>query len=663
VINQWGGQGGERGEAKGGQPSRLLRRLQHLLQHRNLKALIVFDDVQNFEDIKVYLPLFQGQDILITTRNSTLSFHSLHIGPFLRGESLHYVDSFFKEEPGEAKEALVQKFKDCPISLALALDYMISSPGVDIASYLEIHRTRDLALPPASQAYDSPIDGYQEDLCSAIALNLQELKRKTPEAYDLINFLSFLHPEDIDLSYIEAWYQRQNIKKDFNVVMNHIRHYSFFECSPAANTRGVQIRIPDLVHKTINALIPVQEKKELLLEISSVFLKYLDKRTDLVLEEVMDNIPLVFHCLTLSKRAHELNLHFPEMTSLRLKLFDLLASKLHDYPNAALIQKRIEEDMAQGTKVTPKDKIGYLISASVYSLFHDSDCEKAIQLGEKALSLLFQEEEESEEKIRVIGNLIQYHVALGNLRACESLIEEGERLLPLSLSPTYNVLFLLAKGLYMVDRGEIKVASDLIHQHQEAVEKLSHLSPFRLHMVKLSAEALIRQGKEREASPLLKQLEALGHSFYKERENTFYAHLDTLKAQCLLKEGRLPEARDLLHQALRVYAESLKGESKHRRQAFTHFVLGNLYQEMKEPEKALTHYLKSESIYDRLLKGKAIEDVSLLYQRLVISGVLLKDEVLTHTYLKKHLKTFGLKHPGTGAVLHHLDAKGLATPL
>ena len=173
---------------------------------------------------------------------------------------------------------------------------------------------------------------------------------------------------------------------------------------------------------------------------------------------------------------------------------------------------------------------------------------------------------------------------------------------------------------------------------------------------------MVRQEKEEEAAILLKQLEPLGQALYKDRENTFYAHLGILKAQCLLKGNHINEAETLLHQALDLYAESPGGDARHRKQAFTHFVLGTLYERTGKYGKALACYLKSESIYEILLKEKAIEDVSLLYKRLALLGVALKDESLTHTYLKRHLKTFGIQHPRTQEIIHHLDRKRLMIP-
>ena len=138
------------------------------------------------------------------------------------------------------------------------------------------------------------------------------------------------------------------------------------------------------------------------------------------MEDAIKDMSVVFHCLNLSQRAYQMGMHFPDLTSLRIKLFDLLACKLHDYHNARFLQKHIEEDMEKNI-IHHEDKIAYLLSSSVYSIFHDANYEKAVHLGNEAFSLLFREEGKAEEKIRIIGNLIQYYIALGHLTPCSSL--------------------------------------------------------------------------------------------------------------------------------------------------------------------------------------------------------------------------------------------------
>ena len=669
-----------RGKAKTSE--RLLRAMQHTLRTQKLRALIIFDDVHNFEEIKPYLPFFQESDVLITTRNSTLSMSTLHLGAFLREESFSYINRFFGNESESSKQALAEACEDAPVALALAIDYIASSPGMTISSYLNKQRTPDPLYVCEAQAYDSPMDGYQKDLHSALVMNLQELKRKDPHAYETINFLSFLHHDGIDVSYLEEWHQKKNITRDVSLTIQQIRHYSFVEVSHDSMTGRIQIHMLDLIHKIINDLIPLEEKKKMMRTVASLLLQRINKRADVLLDDVMQDTSVISHCLEVSKRAHQLGIHLPELTSLRVKLFDLLACHLRDYVNARMLQKHIDEDIGRGVKISRPNEITYLISSSVYTVFHGvsthntstqgfktqsvpthgSSYEQAIYLANQALSLLALEGGMSEEKIRIIADLMQYYCAIGELDSCVPLLSEGGRLLEISQSLSYNALFIYAASLYFVDKGDNRQAVEFIQKHQKIIDQLASYSPFRLYISRLLVEILVREKKEEEAQELLKALEQGGHAFYKDRENTFYAHLDVLKAQCLFKTPHIKQAKDFLHKALEIYAHMFGGEAKHRKQAFSHFVLGEFYELTQDYKNAKAHYLKSEIIYDALLKHKALDDVSLLYKQLAMLGITLREEEVTHIYLKKHLRTFGLQHPRTQEIIHQLDLKGLPIP-
>lgn len=72
--------------------------------------------------------------------------------------------------------------------------------------------------------------------------------------------------------------------------------------------------------------------------------------------------------------------------------------------------------------------------------------------------------------------------------------------------------------------------------------------------------------------------------------------------------------------------------------------------------------IKSGQIYDKVLRGKQIFDLSELYKLLAVLGVELKDESLTHTYFKKQFTTFGIDHPNTAEIAIYVDKRGLSLP-
>ena len=117
-----------------------------------------------------------------------------------------------------------------------------------------------------------------------------------------------------------------------------------------------------------------------------------------------------------------------------------------------------------------------------------------------------------------------------------------------------------------------------------------------------------------------------------------------------------------LYKTIKLYNEALGGDKKHRYQARTHLALGKAHTLNKDYAEALKACLFSEEIYDVVLKEKKIDDVSDLYKELALLGIYMKDDGLTHKYLKAHINIFGHSHPRTQEILHALDGHGLVTP-
>ena len=644
-------------------PERIFICIKNILHTKNLKSLMIFDDVQDSETIKIYFPSSHEKNlhILVTTRNGVFSYNTIPIKPFLRKDSIGYINKFFQVASEASKQELAQHLGDCPASIALAVDHIVYSPGMTIESYRAKYKTFS-PVRLGDQVHDSPMDGYQKDLQSTIAMSLQELKKKNAYAYDMLNFLSFFHHDGIDMSYLEAWHKKRNITMELSLILQDLRRYSFLEISERSAYREVQIRMHELIHKIINDLIPPEGREILLKEASTLLLERANKRSDLLFLDIIKDTSILFHCINLSERAHHLNYHKPELTSLRIKIFDVLGLGLRDFKNAHKFQSHIESDIAAQVKYSRYDEFVYLNSVAwLAAVFNEPDYGKTINLELQALALVEKEKGMYEEKIRVVADLIETYSLTGNSDKCAPLLSYGEELLRLSQSTLYNVLFIYSASIYLIDQGKNQQIIKLIQDNEDIMKHGTAMPPSRCYLLNQLAEALIKEGRQEEALAALNQSEQLGSRLYKDRQ-TYHANCDILKAKCLLGTPRINQAKKLLERAIQTYKQAVGGEDRHRKQAFAHLVFGEFYDTTKDYEKAKDHYLKSEIIYDKLLKNKAIDDVSFLYKKLALLGVSLKDEALTHTYFKRHLKTFGLQHPRTQEIIYHLDSKGLTLP-
>ena len=92
---------------------------------------------------------------------------------------MQYIHIFLPHESPHAKELLANHLSDCPVALALAVDYIKNYPGMTIERYIAQYKeTQDEEKMPLSVSHTADkklggsIDDYEKDLTIAIKLNL-----------------------------------------------------------------------------------------------------------------------------------------------------------------------------------------------------------------------------------------------------------------------------------------------------------------------------------------------------------------------------------------------------------------------------------------------------------------------------------------------------------
>jgi tetratricopeptide (TPR) repeat protein len=646
--------------------NRLVIIIKEAIRKKGIKCLLIFDDVQLFKDVESYVPFTHEMGIhtIVTTKNANFSDKALRLKPFHRSESIAYISQFLPDDE-ESKSNLARRLGDCPSSLAIAIDYIKNYPGMTIESYLEKHNTEaefsSELLQDAAQRLGSPIDGYEMDLFKATKMNLQELKRTSRLAFQLVGFLSLLHHDALCIEDIKGWLKQKSSDQDVLELINIINRYSLIDSTTV--DKKVYLNMQELIQKIVNAFISPEEKIGHLKEAEQLLSGFFTVRSDKVIEAIIKDNTFLLHTLKISEEANKIDYHSEKLTSLRIRVLDVLVGHLRDFDKARMIIDCLQKDFNSQIKISKEDDILYNTNLFLFSVVSSPDYEKAITFGAKALKLIESEEGMYEEKIRLFSNLIQYYSLIGLLDECQQFIQKGKEIFSLSESEAYNALYVYAITLFLLDKGEIDTTISHIRQHQGLLEKQDFYPSMRFFPLNQLAEAHIKKGDIEECKRVLCLAEKLGNDFYDNDENSFFGKLNVLKASCdFLRSGSFTTAKLLIEKSLNTYEQIYKGSDKHRNQAFAHMMFGKLYFLKNYHDEAKEHFLKSEMIYEKLLKNKKVQDVSELYKSLAILGVELKDEVLTHTYLKKHISTFGLEHSNSNEIMIYIDKKGLNLP-
>jgi tetratricopeptide (TPR) repeat protein len=646
---------------------RLISLVKEGIRQKNFKCLIIFDDAQTYADIEPYILFSHDKTIhtLVTTKNGNLSQNSIQIKPFERKTSVKYINIFLANEPQKSKELLANHLSDCPAALALSINYIKSYPGMNIERYLNKHQQQKLSLPLINEfgkKLGSSVDDYETELLAAIRMNMEELKKSSKDAFQLLGLLSLFYCDEVPLDILEKWVSVKSIKSDMVTLIGLLNQYSLVEITKSKNNQEGYLSMQELIQKIINSLIPIDEKKQMIDDavflLKDFFSDNADKNAKIIME---DNNPLL-HAIKLSQEAESINHHNQALASLRVRLNRILIGRIRDMARAKEIIQHLEADIGNHVKLLLKDEIVYNIDLF---LFHriGSNFEKAIVYAEKALKLCAQQEGMYEEKLRLFANLIQYYGLIGCLDKCQPFITKAEKLFKLSQSATTNAHYIYAMSFFLTEQGEFSKAIELICQNKIYLEKQEG-HPFMHFFLRFQlAEAFLKNGDIKKGKNILASTAKLLRDYYEEQDNHFFGKLNVLEAVSKFSDQKsFLEAKSLLERGIIIYEKAYSGSDKHRHQSFAHLQLGKLFYQNQQYPQAKTHYLRSEAIFEKICKSLKVDEVSDLYKQLAILGVDTKNEVLTHIYFKKQVDVFGLDHARTTDILLYLDKKGLALP-
>ncbi len=349
-------------------------------------------------------------------------------------------------------------------------------------------------------------------------------------------------------------------------------------------------------------------------------------RSDKIVEKILKDKTSFAQALTVSEEANNLNLHTSSLSSLRVKILDVLVGIIRDFDKARMISSHLQRDFDNGIQLSKENDILYNTNLFLFSLIHNPDFDKGIIFGKKALALIESEPEMIEEKLRLFANLIQYYSLTGLFDEAQAFLEKGAPCFQLSQSDAYNALYVLATTVFLNEQGKFEQVISLIKEPQPLLERqIAYPTMYSFTWIQL-CEALIKKSDFEEAEKTLALTEKIGQEFYAHENNTFFAKLFALQA--LMKFSN-PEyfmsAKALLEKSLEIYDDIYCGSNKHKNQGSVHLFLGQLYFLNRQYDKATKHGLLSKKIYDTILKSKKCYDASeldKLLTRLEVEGLI-----------------------------------------
>ncbi|MFD0317551.1 FxSxx-COOH system tetratricopeptide repeat protein [Streptomyces flavalbus] len=155
--------------------------------------LLVFDNAEDIETVRPFLPLGGPGAVLVTSRSPQWAHvaRTLDVGVFSRAESVALLRHRTPRIDADAADALAETLGDLPLALEQAAVWLHDT-GMPVSEYLALFEARRSELLDATPSYD-----YGTTVSAAWRLSVERLRQDDPRAVRLLHVLAWLAPEPV----------------------------------------------------------------------------------------------------------------------------------------------------------------------------------------------------------------------------------------------------------------------------------------------------------------------------------------------------------------------------------------------------------------------------------------------------------------------------------
>jgi tetratricopeptide (TPR) repeat protein len=164
--------------------------------------LLIFDNASGPEEIRNYLPLARSGNVLITSRNPNFGTigRSLTLPPFSRKESIAFLHKRTgRNDADDVASKLAAALGDLPLAMEQAAA-VIEQSRISFSAYLARFETHWAELLRQGRRSTE----YPDSVAMTWELSFRQVEQESLAAADLLNFCSFLAPEQITRAFLAA---------------------------------------------------------------------------------------------------------------------------------------------------------------------------------------------------------------------------------------------------------------------------------------------------------------------------------------------------------------------------------------------------------------------------------------------------------------------------
>lgn len=635
------------------------------LRTTSKKWLLVFDNASNKDNIRQYFPETHGKSsmhILVTSQDQTTWSTVFPIKKLVRAESIELVQRIVGQKAEEkGTNDLAELLGDLPLALSQAAAYLKSCPSLTVQEYIRLFKVAHKRIwedeTKLVAQYGESLMEYKKTSVTALKLSIAEIVKESQEAHDLLLFISFLAPNQIPYSLLKKFLETNKSNGLPDQVISVLEKRLFIHRDDTHESKDFSYGIHEMLQLIARDSLDGKQKNTLIARASDPFLALLDTRAQR--DEKISWENAFQHVKKLVDFAEEEISRSVELLKLRILFLDYLLGDKRDLQEGEKQLKVVEDTLEKRPLNNFFYKALYHINKGNFLVWGKADYFPAFSHQRRALKLLEGVEQDADQRLRALTQLAQYSLLEGDIKNAKTYLEQGEVLADRAQDILMRALYHYGKAFYSifttayeVGLKEIEIALDLINK--------SYPCPSMTFTTELlKAEILLKMGRLEDTYKQSSESFKKAQVYFQDTKNMFCAKAMMLMATSM-PDRHKPESKalDLLQSASLIFEELSKdSKSKHRQQAWSYVLAGDIHVSREEWKIAYENYKQAETVYDTIYKSKELDDYSLLYMKLAFLGTKIKDDEIKHTYVKKHVSTFGLDHSRTKEILHYLDER------
>jgi hypothetical protein len=640
----------------------LTNQVKEHLRNTKLRWLIIFDNASDNQQIEQYLPQSHNSyihnNIIITSKNPLVWTNHLRLERFSRQESIELIQKINPEINTENSNLLAEALKDYPIAVKQAALYLKQHPSISIKEYQQLLQNKRKELLQANPKK------LHKTTFAAISMSINNLRKESPEAFELLVLCSLIHSKNIPSSLLKQ-YSSQHLKLNeldqekaisditkYSLILRDIiqkEHKSYYQNAALAEDLETSFTIHEIVQLIVQEILTKKEKQFLLTKALISMTSFLPWNPELL---VLTKAKIHFiwpHVNSLISYSIKERIYSDHLLSIMVKQLEYFILGIRNFEISAIALEQIKNTISQTNSINYLTLAKFHRISSNYHAWHDSDYRKAIAETNISYDLLKKVKTfHPTIELSIISRYIQYYNHLGKNKKALEYEKIGEKLIKSVRDNLNKYTFYLSLAEVYFDAGNFKKALDYISKAKtySSIDMNSAIPRyFPLYFQEI--EILIRTQEYEKAHNVANQLKKLSEDFFEDQENELVAYITIFRAFTSHKVHKTDEKNNLIsgqNMLLRFY----KNNSKMRKMyALSHIFQGNIFSDEGRYLEAIEKYTQAEEFYNNIRYGAtdaSIDTISLLYTKLACNYSSLKDNKMAQYYLDMHRKYFGYNH-------------------